>query len=115
MRSSDKIIRPGNVTPGLAARNTQFEINRENKERQRNNSPETGDVANRKYVQTKIIEYVNSGLLKEEIIEKILQDPIMKEFEYLKASGVELKTCVVDWVENAIKRNSKENKGRFCR
>lgn len=87
----------------------------EKKSIQKQNSPETGDVANRKYVQNKIIEYVKEGLAKEDIIEKILKDPIMKQFEYLTNSGVKFEDCVTDWVENAINRNNRGNIGWFNR
>lgn len=114
MRSSDKIIKSGNFIPGVSIKNAQSYVNKMERI-QKQNSPETGDIANRKYVQNKIIEYVKEGLAKEDIIEKILKDPIMKQFEYLTNSGVKIEDCVTDWVENAINRNNRGNIGRFNR
>lgn len=109
MRSIDKIVKSNNRIPGLSVRNAQSQVNTENRIRQKNKSSESGDIANRNYVQSKIIEYIKSGVSKEEIIEKILKDPIMKQFEYLTNNGLKIEACVEGWVENAIKRNDKKS------
>lgn len=62
------------------------------------------DCKNRQYVQAKITEYIKQGFSKEKIIDNILKDDVMKNFEYLKNNGLSIEHCVTDWVECAFKR-----------
>ena len=50
---------------------------------------------------------------QKEIVEKILNDSIMEKFEYLTRNGLDIKLCVTDWVQSAVKRqNVKTEKER---
>ena len=112
MRNIDQIKNSGKRTiPGLAALKIQWESDIEKK--QNNKLTETRDSSNRKYIRNKIIEYIKTGLTKQEIVEEILKDPIIKEFEYLTKSGTKIEVFVKNWTEDAIKKaNSKDEKTR---
>ena len=111
MKNSGRITNNGNCIPGLSALNAHCQLNRERK--QKENLVGTRDSSNRKYVRDKILEYIEDGLTKEEILEKVVNDPIMKEFEYLTTSGTKIEVFVNNWIEDAIKKaNSKDEKTR---
>ena len=111
MRSSEKFIKSNNHIPGLAIKDAQIQVNRE--KRQRDSLTETRDTTNRKCVRNKILEYLKDGLTKEKIAEKMVNDPIMKEFEYLTTRGIKIEVFVNNWIEDAIKKaNSKDEKIR---
>lgn len=94
---------------GLAAQNTQYAINLNKNMENKTKNAESDDITNRRYVRGKIIEYLRSGMEKKDVVEKILNDPIMKKFDYLSKNGLNIETCVNEWVENAAKNS--QNKG----
>ena len=99
------------VIPGLVAQKIQWQTDIE--KNKKNKLTETRDSSNRKYIRNKIIEYIKAGLTKQEIVEEILKDPIIKEFEYLTKSGTKIEVFVNNWTEDAIKKaNSKDEKTR---
>ena len=98
---------------GLAAQNAQISMNFNKKMESRTKNMESNDVTNRRYVQSKIMEYLTSGMQKEDVVTEILNDPIMKEFDYINKNGANIETCVKEWVENAAKKS--QNKGEKTR
>ena len=99
------------IFPGLAAQKIQWQTDIEKK--QKNELTETRDSSNRKYIRKKIVEYIKGGLSKQEIVEKILKDPIINEFEYLTKSGTKIDVFINNWTEDAIKKeNSKDENAR---
>lgn len=98
---------------GLAAQNTQYDINLNKNMENKTKKAESDDVINRRYVRGKIIEYLRSGMEKKDVVEKILNDPIMKKFDYLSKNSLNIETCVNEWVENAAKNS--RNKGEKTR
>ena len=109
MKKENRFIKKGNAIPGLSAKNTQYFIEREEKRKRLPNE----DQANRQYVQNKIKQYIEQGMQQKEIVERILNDSIMEKFEYLTRNGLDIKLCVTDWVQSAVKRyNVKTEKER---
>ncbi len=97
------------VTPGVAIEYAAKSImGQKNMQKSPNE-----DQENRRYVQNKIKQYIEQGMQQKEIVEKILNDSIMEKFEYLTRNGLDIKLCVTDWVQSAVKRqNVKTEKER---
>ena len=79
-------------TPGLAAENTEKKV--------RKPCEKSQDFHNRHYVMDKIFEYIKEGKSEEEALDLIMQDEIVKEFEYLTKNGLNLRTCFSNWVKS---------------
>ena len=86
--------------PGLSASRTAGQIY------DKNRTIGSNDTYNRKYVAKTIAENIQNGL-SEEALDKIMQDPIVKEFEYLTKNGLNLRECFKDWAQRELKRTRK--------
>ena len=86
--------------PGTVSRKVSEQIYSENKR-------SSDDAKNRKYVSEKIKKLIKEGMSEEKIIEEILKDEVMKNFEYLKAINSDTRVVVENWVKDAIKRGNK--------
>ena len=99
MNSIRKIMNARHEMPGLSI----GMINEKLDSKEKNLSD---DYKNRLYVRKKIVEYIKQGLSKQEIIDNILSDDIMKNFEYLKNNGLSIDKCVTNWVDVEIRRGN---------
>ncbi len=87
--------------PGLSASRTAGQIY------DKNRTIGSNDTYNRKYVAKTIAENIQNGLSEEEALDKIMKDPIVKEFEYLTKNGLNLRECFKDWAQKELKRTRK--------
>lgn len=84
--------------PGLSARRAAGQVYDENR------TIGSKDTYNRDYVIRKVISDIKNGFSLEQALDKIMEDDIVKEFEYLKKNGIDIKSCFKDWVEREIKK-----------
>lgn len=64
----------------------------------------SNDTYNRDYVVRTIVKDIKGGLSEEEALDKIMNDPIIKKFEYLSKNGLDIKECFRDWARRKIKK-----------
>lgn len=62
------------------------------------------DTYNRDYVVRTIVNDIKNGLSEEEALDKIMKDPIIKQFEYLSKNGLNIRECFKDWARREIKK-----------
>ena len=80
------------ITRGLAIDNLNMEYERKTYSKAGNLSD---DSKNRIYVKKQILKYINTGLSEEEALDKIMQDDIVNEFEYLRECNI--RECFRNW------------------
>lgn len=94
------------ITPGLA-----IERNSRHIDHKMHEIRETKDTENRQYVINKVKKYIIQGKNIEEAIELIMQEDIINSFEYLTKNGLDIRTCIKNWVTSNM--NSKQkNRGQ---
>lgn len=64
----------------------------------------SNDTKNRDYVVREEIKYIKEGLSEEKALEKLMNDKIVKEFEYLKKNGLDIRNCFKNWINAEIKK-----------
>lgn len=69
------------------------------------------DTYNRDYVVRTIVNDIKNGLSEEKALDKIMKDPIIKQFEYLSKNGLNIRECFKDWARREIK-NPRRNFAR---
>lgn len=84
--------------PGLSARRAAGQVYDENR------TIGSDDTYNRDYVVRTIVKYIKDGLPEEEALDKIMNDPIVKKFEYLSNNGLNIRECFRDWTRREIKK-----------
>lgn len=93
--------------PGYSVDSAMREVetinNRKKVEEQRKNS----DTENRKELIKMIENYQKNNVSSKDIVTKIMANPIMKNFEYLRKNGVDLNNFVQDLVSRMQVRNKK--------
>ena len=73
------------------------------------NKKVSSDTLNRDYVVRTVVSYINKGISMEKALDKIMEDDIVKEFEYLTKNGLDMKKCFRDWVEREINKPRRRN------
>ena len=68
------------------------------------------DSQNRKYVADKVHEYMEAGKSLDEAVDLIMQDDIIKEFDYWAKNGLDVRQCVKNLVKSYP--NRKQTKGQ---
>ena len=63
----------------------------------------TNDTLNRDYVVREGVKYIKEGLSEEKALDKLMNDDIVKEFEYLKKNGLDIRNCFKNWINAEIK------------
>lgn len=98
---------------------TNDKMNRENLIKEKKKKGLDKDSHNRAYITTKIREYINNGLKKEEAIQKVMEEEkeIIKQFEYLEKLGLKLEVIFSNWVNGRARETvnrpfSNEDDGR---
>ena len=69
----------------------------------------SSDTQNREYVRQRIIELSKEGLSKEKILEILLQDPIISEFNYFTKQGIDIKNIFISWIESHYNKSNNSN------
>ena len=70
------------------------------------NKKQSDDSKNREYVMKKMLGYLKDGLSEEMVLDKIMEDPISKEFEYLSKNGLDKRNCFRNWMNSVMKRKN---------
>ena len=84
--------------PGLSARRAEGQAYDENR------TIGSKDTYNRDYVIRKVISDIKNGLSLEQALDKIMEDDIVKEFQYLANNGLNIRECFKDWAEREMKK-----------
>ena len=89
------------VIPGLTAHKIQADIKPKNKV--------SNDTQNRDYVARTGEKYIKEGLSEEEAIDKLMNDKIVKEFEYLTKNGLDIRNCFKNWIDKEMRTPKRQN------
>ena len=106
MRSINQIGQNKHHIAGCKIGNIDNELKNIDRKKNKAKAEKNSDYKNRQYVRNKILEYINEGLRIDEIVEEILSDDVMKNFEYLEKNGVDMIKCVSSWVQDAMKKSN---------
>ena len=92
------------IEPSINANQMARQINRDKKNKA------SQDTQNRKYVIDKSIALLQQGKSIEEVMNEIMEDDIIQEFQYLAKNGLDIRNTIRQWVEaNSKKIIKKEN------
>lgn len=91
------------VMPGINTRLAFRDVN------DRESKIYSKDTQNRDYVVRTITSYVKNGLELEQALDKIMKDDIVKEFEYLRKNGIDIRTCFKNWAQREIAKPRRTN------
>ncbi len=70
------------------------------------------DSQNRRYVVDKVLEFMKCGKSLDEAVDLIMQDDIMKEFDYWTKNNLDVKQCIVNLVRTYPKNRQTKGKER---
>lgn len=70
------------------------------------------DSQNRRYVVDKVLEFMKCGKSLDEAVDLIMQDNIMKEFDYWTKNNLDVKQCIVNLVRTYPKNRQTKGKER---
>ena len=70
------------------------------------------DSQNRRYVVDKVLEFMKCGKCLDEAEDLIMQDNIMKEFDYWTKNNLDVKQCIVNLVRTYPKNRQTKGKER---
>ena len=101
MGSIRRMMNPKNKINEMKICNVEQEIRKKQKIEVSN------DTQNRNYVVRAGVEYIKAGLSEEETLDKLMNDDIVKEFEYLKKNGLDIRNCFKNWIKAAMKKHGR--------
>ena len=55
------------------------------------------DINNRRYIMSRIVQYMQEGLIKEEAVQRVMEEEkeTVQKFKYLENAGLNLKTVFI--------------------
>ena len=66
------------------------------------------DTKNREYVMNTLIDNISKGMTEDEALDLMMQNDVVKEFEYLQKNGCDIKECFRNWIRGFSKRRGKD-------
>lgn len=97
------------ITPGIAIKRTIQYIKQDEKNK---SDTRSDDTKNRQYLVNKGIAYLKEGKNIEQALDLIMEDEVITNFEYLTKNGLDIRTCIKNWINIDKNRKKFENRGQ---